>query len=434
MFNACCCNKELSESGGPLDLNDEYKPQEKDQEGHDSQPGTPTTTGARGGFWKFSEGVQNVVGAIQQQADHIVDGIQDQAAQVTNLLSHGVADALHLDDKFKAMADNVLDQMAPRAGELTIDEAQEFIPAFKRLDQATSRDFDGEATEACTNKILGYRSKIHDFCEDVVDCFADMASDPSTGVLNCLYRVISWIMRACKEGVQMAVDLLKKVIPDCIEPCCFSCLSLEGKLVGWVTATFNKVVDILEGVIQEALKSAGVPDWICDRVDFNGNASADRAQDDDEPVKVRKAREAAGEAAPPQMSIEAEGELAQAARRSVGCGSPSSAVEASDEGLPGRGLAPTAKSVPPPLRDGCPKTAIREGLCFTSRPRPARGGGGTPDPSLRRGEAEGPRALSAPRPPGTLGSARPRPVPPPPPTHSMLDYGLKSRRWTDLLP
>ncbi|CAK0818984.1 unnamed protein product [Prorocentrum cordatum] len=278
MFNACCCNKELSESGGPLDLNDEYKPQEKDQEGHDSQPGTPTTTGARGGFWKFSEGVQNVVGAIQQQADHIVDGIQDQAAQVTNLLSHGVADALHLDDKFKAMADNVLDQMAPRAGELTIDEAQEFIPAFKRLDQATSRDFDGEATEACTNKILGYRSKIHDFCEDVVDCFADMASDPSTGVLNCLYRVISWIMRACKEGVQMAVDLLKKVIPDCIEPCCFSCLSLEGKLVGWVTATFNKVVDILEGVIQEALKSAGVPDWICDRVDFNGNASADRAQ------------------------------------------------------------------------------------------------------------------------------------------------------------
>ncbi|CAK0818980.1 unnamed protein product [Prorocentrum cordatum] len=312
MFNACCCNKELSESGGPLDLNDEYKPQEKDQEGHDSQPGTPTTTGARGGFWKFSEGVQNVVGAIQQQADHIVDGIQDQAAQVTNLLSHGVADALHLDDKFKAMADNVLDQMAPRAGELTIDEAQEFIPAFKRLDQATSRDFDGEATEACTNKILGYRSKIHDFCEDVVDCFADMASDPSTGVLNCLYRVISWIMRACKEGVQMAVDLLKKVIPDCIEPCCFSCLSLEGKLVGWVTATFNKVVDILEGVIQEALKSAGVPDWICDRVDFNGNASADRAQDDDEPVKVRKAREAAGEAAPPQMSIEAEGELAQA--------------------------------------------------------------------------------------------------------------------------
>ncbi|CAK0818983.1 unnamed protein product [Prorocentrum cordatum] len=361
MFNACCCNKELSESGGPLDLNDEYKPQEKDQEGHDSQPGTPTTTGARGGFWKFSEGVQNVVGAIQQQADHIVDGIQDQAAQVTNLLSHGVADALHLDDKFKAMADNVLDQMAPRAGELTIDEAQEFIPAFKRLDQATSRDFDGEATEACTNKILGYRSKIHDFCEDVVDCFADMASDPSTGVLNCLYRVISWIMRACKEGVQMAVDLLKKVIPDCIEPCCFSCLSLEGKLVGWVTATFNKVVDILEGVIQEALKSAGVPDWICDRVDFNGNASADRAQDDDEPVKVRKAREAAGEAAPPQMSIEAEGELAQAARRSVGCGSPSSAVEASDEGLPGRGLAPTAKSVPPPLRDGCPKTAIRDG-------------------------------------------------------------------------
>jgi len=241
--------------------------------------------------------------------DHVAESIGDKVTQVVQNVSGGVIDSLHLDEKFKTMADNVLDQIAPKAGELTIDEAQKFIPAFKKLDQATSRDFDGEATEACTTQIFGYRQKIHDFCEDVsedvADCLTGQTSDPTTGILRCLYRVVSWIMRACKEGVQTAVELLKKVIPDCVEPCCFSCLGLEGKVVGWVTATFNKVVDILEVVIQEALRSVGVPDWICDKVDFNGNASADHAQDDDEPAKARKAREVAAEAAPSQVSFEA---------------------------------------------------------------------------------------------------------------------------------
>jgi hypothetical protein len=230
---------------------------------------------------------------------------------VVENVSDGVIDALHLDEKFKQMADHVLDQVAPKAGEMTIDEALSFVPAFDRLDKATSRDLDREATEACTSIILGYRQKIHDFCEDITEYLVDHLSDPATGALSCLYRIVSWIMRACKEGVQGAVDLLKKVIPDCIEPCCFSCLGLAEKLSSWVTSTFNKVVDILEGIIQEAMRSVGVPDWICDKVDFNGNASADNAKDEDEPVKVRKARELAIENAPPQMSFNAEGELGQ---------------------------------------------------------------------------------------------------------------------------
>lgn len=295
LFDTCCCNVEPSDSG-THNLNDEYDHQ--DQSGHETPPDTLPDTLP----W---------VGAIQNVVGHVVEDIEDRVSQVVEHIAEGVADALHLDEMFKRMADHVLDEVAPKAGEMTIDEAQDFIPAFDRLDKATSRDLHGEATEACTSRILGYRQKIHDFCEDVTDALTDQLSDPTAGILSCLYRVFNWILRACKEGIRTAVDLLKKVIPDCIEPCCFSCLGLEGKLASWVTSTYNKVVDILEGIIQEALRSVGVPDWICDKVDFNGNASADNARDEDEPVKARKARELAVEVAPPQMSLEAGGDLGQ---------------------------------------------------------------------------------------------------------------------------
>merc|ERR1712137_88520 len=116
---------------------------------------------------------------------------------------------------------------------MVVTDAVDYIPGFEKLDNATSRDIDGEAKEACASKILSFREKIRDFCEDVVEFLKD-TSDVLGGALKCIYKVVSWILRACKEGVQVAIDLVKKVIPDCCEAACLSCLGLGEKLVEFV--------------------------------------------------------------------------------------------------------------------------------------------------------------------------------------------------------
>lgn len=222
-----------------------------------------------------------------------VDSVRDAAV-----------DSLGLDQKFKDSSDDTLDEIAPKAADMVVEDAVAFIPHFQKFDDATPRDIDGEAKEVCSSTILSFREKIHDFCEDVVDRLKE-GSDPVDMALDVLYKVVSWILRACKEGVQAAVDLLKKVIPDCIEPCCLTCLGLGQKLAEFASTTFNKLVDMVEEIIKAALGKFGVPSFILEKIDFN-NSNPDNATDDDEPIKAKKAREAGeapAEAAPDQEKM-----------------------------------------------------------------------------------------------------------------------------------
>merc|ERR1712083_122944 len=115
-----------------------------------------------------------------------------------------------------------------------------------------------------------------------------------SAICHCLYKVVSWILRACKEGVKFAVDMLKKVIPDCCEKACLSCMGLTQKLAQWITKVMNNLINMVEDCVQTFLRAVGVPEWICVKVDFNGDdkPDAEKANDDDEPVKKKKAREA----------------------------------------------------------------------------------------------------------------------------------------------
>ncbi|CAK0857196.1 unnamed protein product [Prorocentrum cordatum] len=247
---------------------------------------------------KLDEGIDAAEASMEHVLAQVADGVDD--------LRDGVVDALGLDEKFKSVSDNTLDEVAPKAGDMVIEDAVHFIPSFKRLDDATPQDLQGASRAACTDTILSFREKIHDFCEDVVEALKEGA-DMIASALSCLYKVASWILRACREGVQIAVDLLKKVIPDCCEAACLSCAGLGAKLMMWVASVFTKIVDMVEDLIKRALHTFGVPDWICEKVDFNGNASADHATDDDEPVKVKAAKrikEEQGEDAPTQQAME----------------------------------------------------------------------------------------------------------------------------------
>lgn len=247
---------------------------------------------------KLDEGIDAAEASMEHVLAQVADGVDD--------LRDGVVDALGLDEKFKSVSDNTLDEVAPKAGDMVIEDAVHFIPSFKRLDDATPQDLQGASRAACTDTILSFREKIHDFCEDVVEALKEGA-DMIASALSCLYKVASWILRACREGVQIAVDLLKKVIPDCCEAACLSCAGLGAKLIMWVASVFTKIVDMVEDLIKRALHTFGVPDWICEKVDFNGNASADHATDDDEPVKVKAAKRIKaeqGEDAPTQQAME----------------------------------------------------------------------------------------------------------------------------------
>jgi hypothetical protein len=253
--------------------------------------------------------VESAVTKLDAGIDAIEDQMEDVFATVAegvDCIREGCFLALGLDEKFKRVSDDTLDQVAPKAGDMVIEDAVHFIPSFKRLDRATPQDLQGASKAACSHTILSFRAKIHDFCEDVVEALKEGA-DMIASALSCLYRIASWILRACREGVQMAVNLLKEVIPDCCEAACLSCAGLGAKLIEWVTTVFHKIVDMVEDLIKRALHTFGVPDWICEKVDFNGNASADNATDDDEPMKVKLAKRLQathGESAPSQQAMD----------------------------------------------------------------------------------------------------------------------------------
>jgi len=253
------------------------------------------------------EKLDDGIDAVQDKAEAALDAVANAADAVRD----AAIDALGLDDKFKSISDNALDDAAPKAGETVVEDAVQFIPGFKKLDNMTSKDLDQEAKDVCSNKILSFRERIHDFCEDVVEFFKEGA-DLIGSALKCLYKVVSWILKACKAGVQMAVDLLKKVIPDCCEAACLSCCALTEKIAKWVKQVYDKIVDFVEDLIKKALHAIGVPDYICEKVDFNGNNGAgrnvdcDNAKDDDEPMKKIKQRQVEGEAAPEQQAMEGE--------------------------------------------------------------------------------------------------------------------------------
>lgn len=247
---------------------------------------------------KFDEGIDAIEGQMVDVLAHVSHGVDS--------MRDAVVDSLGLDEKFKSVSDNTLDEVAPKAGDMVIEDAVHFIPSFRRLDNATPQDLQGASKAACSDTILSFRAKIHDFCDDVVEALKEGA-DMLASALRCLYKVASWILRACREGVQMAVDLLKKVIPDCCEAACLSCAGLGAKLIKWVTTVFNKIVDVVEDLIQRALRTFGVPDWICEKVDFNGNANADNATDDDEPMKAKREKRlqaTQGEYAPAQQAMD----------------------------------------------------------------------------------------------------------------------------------
>jgi len=244
--------------------------------------------------------LDDAIDAVGEKVGDVLEDVADAAQD----MQESVLRALGLDDKFKEVSDNTLDDVAPKAGAMVVEDAATFVPAFKQLDKATPQDLTGAASEGCSNTILGFREKIHDFCEDVIEFLADGIN----GIVNCLYKVVSWILRACKEGVKFAVDLLKKVIPDCCEAACLSCMGLAAKLAEWMAKVMNNLINMVEDCIKAGLTAAGVPDWIVEKVDFNGDnkPDADNTNDDDEPVKKKKAREAGGEPAPQQESMGGE--------------------------------------------------------------------------------------------------------------------------------
>jgi phage-related protein len=200
------------------------------------------------------EKIDDGIDAVQDKVEDVVEAVVDAVDDVRD----AIVDALGLNDKFVEVSDNALDDIAPKAGDVVIEEASNFIPAFQKLDDRVPQDLDGAAKAACAATILGFRGKIHDFCQDVVELL--------------------------KEGVEKAVELLKAVIPDCCEAACLSCMGLASKLGQWISTAFNRIVDMVEDFLKAAMRTFGVPEWICEKVDFNGNASADNANDDDEPL------------------------------------------------------------------------------------------------------------------------------------------------------
>lgn len=257
----------------------------------------------------------SVEGAVQK-LDAGIDKIQDKAedalaavADAADAVRDAAIDALGLDDKFKSISDNALDDAAPMAGDMVVEDAVKFIPGFERLDKMTPQDLDGEAKQACSTKILSFRERIHDFCEDVVEFFKE-GCDMIGSALKCLYKVVSWILKACRAGVQMAVDLLKKVIPDCCEASCLGCCALGEKITAWIKCVYDKIVDFVEDLIKAALRTFGVPESICEKVDFNGNngtgrnVSADNATESEEPRSQSKKKLEEGDAAPAQQTME----------------------------------------------------------------------------------------------------------------------------------
>jgi len=247
------------------------------------------------------EKLDDVIDKVEDKVEHVMENIVD-AVQDTQ---EAMLRAMGLDDKFKQVSDNTLDDVAPKAGTMVVDDAKNFVPAFETLDKNTPHDLTGEASQGCQDTILGFREKIHDFCDDVVEFVAEGIS----GICNCLYKVVSWILRACKEGVKFAVDMLKKVIPDCCEAACLSCMGLTAKIAAWIATVMNKLINMVEDCIKAGLSAVGVPDWICEKVDFNGDnkPDADKADDNDEPLKTKKSREANGEHAPQQEAMEGGG-------------------------------------------------------------------------------------------------------------------------------
>jgi hypothetical protein len=261
----------------------------------------------------FAQAIWAVVEDAAEKLDDAIDAVQDKVEDVLEDVAEAVEDsqeavlrALGLDDKFKEVSDNTLDEVAPKAGTMVVEDAANFIPAFKQLDKSTPQDLTGAASEGCTNKILSFREKIHDFCVDVIEFLAEGIS----GIVKCLYKVVSWILRACKEGVKFAVDMLKKVIPDCCENACLSCTGLATKLAAWIAKVMNALINMVEDCIQAGLSAVGVPDWIVEKVDFNGDnhPDADNANDDDEPIKNKKKTREAGEQPPQQEAMENGGE------------------------------------------------------------------------------------------------------------------------------
>jgi hypothetical protein len=257
--------------------------------------------------------LQGGIDAVQDKADDMVEAVSDAVDGVRD----AVVDSMGLDEKFVEVSDNCLDDIAPKAGDLVIEEASNFIPFLKTLDDALPQDLDGAAKEACTSTILSFRDKIHDFCQDVVEHLKEGA-DMIGAALKCLYKVTSWIFRACKEGVEAAVYLLKKVIPDCCEASCLAFTGFAARLGQWTSTVCNQIVDMVEDFLKKALRQVGVPEFICDKVDFNGNSSADDASDEDEPLNRRRAPK--DEGAPAQEAMESGGACAPmllCSRRSI---------------------------------------------------------------------------------------------------------------------
>jgi hypothetical protein len=255
---------------------------------------------------KVWDKVEHAVEKLDDKIDKIEEKIEDVLEKVVEAVQdtqESMLRAIGLDDKFKQVSDNTLDDVAPKAGVMVVDDAKTHIPAFESLDKATSKDITGEAQAGCQDTILSFRQKIHDFCDDVIEFLAEGIQ----GAVNCLHKVVSWILRACKEGVKFAVDMLRKVIPDCCEKACLGCCSLTAKLAAWIAQVMNKLINMVEDCIKAGLRAVGVPEWICEKVDFNGDNKPDAENlptDDDEPVSKKKLKESNGEAAPQQEAME----------------------------------------------------------------------------------------------------------------------------------
>jgi translation elongation factor EF-G len=254
---------------------------------------------------KVWDKVEHAVEKLDDKIDKIEEKIEDVLEKVVEAVQdtqESMLRAIGLDDKFKQVSDNTLDDVAPKAGVMVVDDAKTHIPAFESLDKATSKDITGEAQAGCQDTILSFRQKIHDFCDDVIEFLAEGIQ----GAVNCLHKVVSWILRACKEGVKFAVDMLKKVIPDCCEAACLSCMGLTAKLAHWIATVMNKLIDMVEDCIKAGLSAVGVPEWICEKVDFNGDnkPDPDKTDDSDEPLKTQKSRMTDGEPAPKQEEME----------------------------------------------------------------------------------------------------------------------------------
>lgn len=248
----------------------------------------------------IGETLTNAAAAVADKIEEAVEVVEE----AVDAMRDKVVDSLGLDEKFKTLADRALDHTAPLAGEQVITDALEggFIPGFKTLDDMTSKDLDSEAKNACANKILSFKPRIHDFCEDVVE-FMKEGNQIVGAALKCLHKVVSWILRACKEGVQLAVQMIKKVIPDCCEPCCLNCMGLGEKMAEFIATTFNKLVDMVENLIKEYMGDLGFPAFITDKVEFNGeDDNPDNARDDDLTEKEKIAKNK-GQEAPQQETM-----------------------------------------------------------------------------------------------------------------------------------